>query len=239
MGNIFKRLNIKSRTNREKSLKYSCDTTFFERIDTEEKAYWLGFIYADGYLIQKTKGTNCKLGISISTIDEEHLYKFKDAISSNHPIKVYKVTSGYNTDSEYCRINISEPKMVQDLISLGVSFNKTNILKYPDCSQVPHQLQHHFIRGFLDGDGSIIQKNIKGKVVPHVSFCGTSEMLEGLMDYFKIRVRITTRWKERDNNNFDIRFCRKNDVKNILEVLYKNSKVYLNRKYELFLLADI
>ena len=65
----LKRNNIQARSNKINSRKYIHDFNYFETIDTEEKAYWLGFIYADGYIsIRKGKDfTDYKLGIAIST----------------------------------------------------------------------------------------------------------------------------------------------------------------------------
>ena len=65
-------------------------------IDTEEKAYWLGFIYADGYIINSIKGkTSDAFGITLQEKDKGHLEKFKKSINSNHPILTY--VSAFNT----------------------------------------------------------------------------------------------------------------------------------------------
>ena len=86
---------------------YVFNEDFFETIDSEEKAYWLGFIYADGYI---TGDDRC--GIALKNIDNIHLEKFKKSIDSNHKISVYK--SQYNENcniTEYCRIILISKKM--------------------------------------------------------------------------------------------------------------------------------
>ena len=57
------------RTDREQALKYTCDENYFEKIDTAEKAYWLGFMYTDGYIQNKRKNSNMKIGIALSQSD--------------------------------------------------------------------------------------------------------------------------------------------------------------------------
>lgn len=46
----FHKYNLPLRNDVEKNKKYTCDSTFFNVIDTEEKAYWLGFLMADGFI---------------------------------------------------------------------------------------------------------------------------------------------------------------------------------------------
>ena len=147
----FKKYNLPIRNDKEKNKKYICNNSYFENIDTQEKAYWLGFIYADGYIGKNNN--NGRFGISLSTEDIDHLYKFKESIESSHPINKYRVSSGYKIGAEYCRIIICEEKLVNDLIKQGCVYNKTNILSPPNIDK---KLRRHFIRGYMDGDGSII-----------------------------------------------------------------------------------
>ena len=44
---------IQVRTHRESRIKYKRNENYFSYIDTPEKAYWLGFIYADGFITKK------------------------------------------------------------------------------------------------------------------------------------------------------------------------------------------
>ena len=92
----------------------SVNEDFFEKIDTPEKAYILGFIYADGYIVNGIKGKNKdSLGITLSNEDKEHIDKFKKSIDSNHPIRIYKTKYGTNS----ARIIIQDEELVADLIA--------------------------------------------------------------------------------------------------------------------------
>jgi hypothetical protein len=90
LSKLLKEAGVNIRDNTENSRRYYHDEDYFEIIDTPEKAYWLGFIYADGFIESKRAGFgNQKLGITIAECDADHLDKFKQCISSTNPIKVY------------------------------------------------------------------------------------------------------------------------------------------------------
>ena len=70
--------------------KYYYNKDFFNKIDTEEKAYWLGFLYADGCIVTRSKCkkvTPMSLELVLSSIDINHLYKFLNSLESNIEIK--------------------------------------------------------------------------------------------------------------------------------------------------------
>lgn len=68
----------------DRTKRYVYNKYFFEVIDTEEKAYWLGFIYADGYHNEKYHS----IKITLKTSDYEHLLKFNKAIDGNLTLKI-------------------------------------------------------------------------------------------------------------------------------------------------------
>ena len=126
----FKRLGLQARSDREKSLKYSCDNDYFDVIDTQDKAYWLGFISADGYIASARKQNTKRVGISLHERDAAHLDKFKACIKGNMPVKHYVEKRGYASGIKYCRIMISGNKMADDLIRHGV-------LEHKNCIMLP------------------------------------------------------------------------------------------------------
>lgn len=236
----FKKFGLKARDNREKNLKYTCDSNYFEKIDTSVKAYWLGFLYADGYITKARSGSNRKVGISLAKIDRNLLELFLISLKSNSVINEYKVSSGYKVGAEYCRVIISDPKLASDLIKAGCVEQKTDVLKFPSEDIVPRYLQSHFIRGYFDGDGTIY-KNTQGKAIGtfHVGFCGTDDMLNGIMDVF-IRERIVdhrVKLEKRKSGQTvsSIRFGGNQITARILKFLYKNAIPMLQRKHDLYM----
>lgn len=207
---------------------------FFENINTEKKAYWLGFIYADGYIAARRKHSSRRLGISITESDVELLKKFKEDIESTHPINTYKSATTYNSQP-YVRILIASEKLVSDIEKLGVFEQKTEVLRFPTECQVPKHLIHHFIRGYMDGDGSISSsvKNIR-KTAFYVGFCGTREFLQGIQDYFGLSLTLGKR-HDNDINNYSISIGGNRQAEKVLNILYKDATVFLTRKHSKYI----
>lgn len=228
---VLKRLGIKSHkptplTEQQKKnrRKYNVNDDFFETINTEAKAYWLGFLYADGYV----NTIENKIGIALGIEDKNHLYKFKKSIGSQSPVKEYIQTEGFNKGSLYSRIIVTSEKMKKDLIDKGVLENKTNVLVFPSYNQVPKNLIRHFIRGYIDGDGSLTHSSVSNLI----KIIGTKEMLIGIQNELGTNVTLEQRYPERCVNNYSITIGGNTQVKRLLEFIYGNSTIYLERKYK-------
>ena len=235
---ILKRLNVQVRnpiviTDEQKlnRRKYSVNDNYFNEIDTEEKAYWLGFIYADGYVVTNMD----RIGISLNSIDKSHLDKFKQATLATYPINDYEEKDGYGVGSIYSRILITSKQMKLDLQKLGVHENKTLILEFP--TQVPQNLIRHFIRGYFDGDGSLTygSKQVCGNANYFIKFTGTIEMINAIQKYFGTSVKEEQRYPERNINNYSITIGGNQQVKRILDNLYQDATIYLERKYNRYI----
>src|SRR5699024_9205607 len=138
--------------------KYKINHNFFDEIDTEEKAYWLGFLYADG-CVREDRGC-FRLGLQAR--DVRHLEKFRESLDSNHTIKeTNKVTNEKIYYGNY--IFIHSKKLVKNLVEKGCFENKSLTLKFPSYDIVPKHLIYHFIRGYFDGDGSVSYTVRNGK----------------------------------------------------------------------------
>ena len=202
-----------------------CEENIFEIIDSEEKAYWLGFLYADG-CVSSNRNT---IEIGLAVIDKEHLEKFKKFIKSEHKIGLHQGKLG-----DSYRISIRSDKMKSDLIKLGCTPKKSLTLIFPNENQVPKNLIKHFIRGYFDGDGCIsIGKS------EYVDLISTIEFLECIKDILlKINIKSTIiplATKNRDSNNYRLVLTNKQGRKDFLNYIYDNANIYLDRKYEKFL----
>ena len=155
---------------------------YFEKIDSEEKAYFLGFIYADGSV--SSKGYTLVLGLAEK--DGYIVEKFAECLETDYKVRHYIQNTTYKDNFEECRITISNKKIKEDLNKLGVFPGKTLKCSFPTSNQVPDNLIHHFIRGFFDGDGSIKRINTnRGYLDFTFDIIGTKEMLTGLHKIFK------------------------------------------------------
>lgn len=223
------------RSNQEKGKKYTCNSDYFKDIDSEEKAYWLGFVYGDGYLTHTEK--TIKFGLSIMEADYEHMIKFKNAIKYNGNIGHYEVSSGYKVGAEYCRIIISDDLFSQHLISHGLVEHKSNIMKPP--TGIPEELIRHWIRGFMDANGSImITKNEKCDTYG-IGFTSTVEVLDYIQNHLLKNNAINHiyPYKKRKDEHIvtQISFGGNYQAKQYLDYIYNNATVWLNRKYERYL----
>ena len=228
--------NIPRRNNKENSKKYYYNENYFEKIDNEHKAYWLGFLYADGYIVSKRKHSSMKLGVSLSIKDKIVLENLNKDLESNNKISVYKTVNGYKEGNKYCRVLYTGDKICNDLIDKGCFLNKTLILKFPTEEQVPEHLIRHFIRGYIDGDGSIVTYKYKnGYTTSKISICGTKEFLEGIKEFFKITHIKLNRKKDCKVNTYNLTIGGNSQVKEKLDIIYNNSTIYLERKHKKYI----
>lgn len=201
---------------RRNTLGYTISEDIFEEINTPEKAYWLGVMYSDGF-ISKTKYTN-KFGISVAEKDKVWLEKFKQFLNYNGEIHSYKVNdSGYKPGTPYVRLLIGNNKIVADLEKWGVVEHKSKKLdRIPDI-----QFKEDFIRGYIDGDGSL------RKDFPNIRICGTYDFLTDIANYLKLNYHIY-----QDKTIYNLAYNTKESTY-LEKTLYQDAKYYLDRKYEI------
>lgn len=206
--------------------------SYFENIESPNQAYWLGFIYADGYIISNEKLSNYELGIEIKDSDIKLLEDFNNELGGVHNITLKhnkKSFNGYKYETDSCVIRIYSKKIVDDLISLNVCQNKTNETDFPVCDNYFFD----FLRGFNDGDGCI---SIDKRKHIRLQFVNSNILfLEYLHKSIKTLLGIDgSIYKEKDKK-YQLTYFRQADVKIILDKLYKNSNCQLlNRKYEIY-----
>lgn len=124
--------------------KYVIDEHFFDVIDTEEKAYWLGFITADGCIVRRGG-----LAINLATADAGHLEKLNASLSSDYPVRLAPSSKSL---SGMARWQADSMPMVSALSALGVTPRKS-ATAVPWSG--PTDLMRHYWRGMIDGDGGM------------------------------------------------------------------------------------
>jgi len=213
---------------------------YFEIIDTEDKAYFLGFIGADGCINDKHA-----LSIHLQKDDQIILKQFLHYTNSQHTIKFGKTkntTSSFPDFFEWAMIYISRKNFVQHLLQLNITPRKSLTLIPPPENSIPNHLMHHFIRGYFDGDGGAYfnsnSKNIKGKTLYQFngSFTGTKEMLTYIESYLH-QQEIKTSWTKRmkdNSNNYTLLIHGNIQGTKLYEYMYQNHTICLDRKLILF-----
>jgi hypothetical protein len=223
IGNVLKKNNIKSRIR-----KHKCNEDYFEKIDSNEKAYWLGLLFADGY-VRKRKQLNGKhkqggvVGISLKSGDEYLLEKLIIDLEST-----YKLTKQIKNNFSSYKLEVNSSKMTDDLINLGCVPNKSLKLLPPNLTD---EFISHFIRGYFDGDGSIGRYNGNLKF----TLLGTNELLSWILNFFKQKGIKTNPKICKRKNIYTIQVNSKLDIELIKNILYTSSNnYYLKRKKEKF-----
>ena len=218
--------------------KYTLNEHVFDIVDTEEKAYWLGFLMADGY----NHETKCCVALRLSAIDREILEKYKKFLETNVPIYTFtRVTPVTKLTKQYCEVNVCSPYFSEQLSKIGCIQGKTYTLEFPD---IPKYLYSHFIRGYFDGDGCLSVKNRldrrkkSGKsMIYQFTIVGRESVLLKIQDILVNNVGVTKNSLEKRKLSpvVVIHYKGKNVVSKLMNYLYNNATIYLQRKYNLYL----
>lgn len=225
--NALKKHGLKARKNDGWNRVYDLDESFFESIDSEEKAYWLGFIVADGSVYKPIY----KMTVGLSSRDKGHVEKLRQALRYGCDVKIRMTSSGNSNRHEIAMLEVSSKKMTADLEALGVTQNKT-FTATP--WKGPPELMRHFWRGVFDGDGCI--HRLKGKANTwQVFVVGTKEICEGFASFAE-EVTGTRPTISPHGKIFRARFSGFSSPQSVIRSMYEGASVSLDRKREL---ADI
>ena len=215
-----------------KKRQYKINENYFDNIDTQNKAYILGFLYADGCNFPK-KGT---ISMSLEERDKDILDRMRHEISSERPLEFIDYSNkhdfGYTYKNQY-RMLLFSSHMCKTLESHGMIPNKSLNLSFPEMKE---ELLPHFIRGYFDGDGSIIQGRRDTNFT--LTITSTNNFCEKLKDIVKKDVGINCHVYDASNHNgitkvFTI--TGRTQVKALLDWLYEDADMYLERKHHRYI----
>lgn len=226
LSKMLERLQIKTQTGNHYKY-YHFNEKFFEQIDNELSAYWLGFLYADGCIVTPQSGEQ-EFKLALAQQDEEVLINFKKDLNSTYPIREDSSRHIKNPNHQIQLIHsLRSQKTVNDLKKLGCLERKSLILNFPSENQVPKEFLPDFIRGYFDGDGSISKYNNEY----HVNFVGTQQFIEKLYNYLQMGSIFPDKRKE---NSWYLTINGNQQIIKFYHKLYDNSTRYLLRKYLIF-----
>lgn len=225
---ILKRNNApKYKKSRVNMSKLSLDVDFFKNINTKEKAYWLGYIAADGNI---NKANN---KVSLCSKDKEIIEKFKISIKSQHKIsEIYTLDKRTNNTYKQYTIQISNEIFTKNLINIGITNLKTDIFDFPNINE---KYYSYFISGLFDGDGSI--SIVKSNGTLRVDLISTMEILIFIQNYILINKNIEKLKIQRvSKNKANVwRMFLYKDSVNFLNFIYQDKNFnYLQRKYLIY-----
>jgi len=177
-----------------------------------------------------------RLTIGLAYRDVEHVHKFREFLSSNHPIN-RRQTISFDKPTEEARIRIGSQYMCNSLAKWGVMPAKSLILKHP--AGIANELMRHFWRGVIDGDGTITTSLSSSSGKPQWAVlltAGNAEMPQGFLDFIHhnhIETNATVRQEK--EHKFRVRFGGARLAQEVASLLYEGATVYLDRKHEKYL----
>lgn len=224
-----------------KTLKIRKDSKYqgeLEKINTEAKAYLLGFLYADGCiskLSSKTKNYYVRISLSIEDIDiVEKLYSFFPFFCKReHDFSKYNKNNKRQVELRYYSKFIFKDLKMNGLIERK-SYENKNLLRIPPLQE---DIIHHFIRGFFDGDGSISIAKSRPNL-RRVEICTVSlSFITDLIEWFTSKGCPPGVFREKNTGKqslYVIEWINSKSILKLKDLMYNNSSIYLERKKEKF-----
>lgn len=198
---------------------------YFEHINTEKKAYFIGLFITDGYIIKQPKTEKRSrhsdiVGISLKNDDKYIIEELKRELLSEVAI----------VDNRGCaQISFSSDKISNDLAKYGIVDNKSFKTYFP--YNIDKEMWRHVIRGIFDGDGCITNNNV-------CCFYGNKKLLQDLQDILNQELgfkygKITERKRGAGADSFS--FSSKEAVNKFFHYIYDDNNICMERKYQKFL----
>ena len=204
--------------------KHSFNEHFFDIIDTPTKAYWLGFIMADGC------NTGDEITVELSSKDAEQLYKLKKDLDATQNIS-YRLKK----EHKMVLLRLASRYMCLKLSEIGCTPRKSFTLQYPKA--VPVSLTKDFVRGYFDGDGCLhIQKDKKNRIwsIYSVSHDFILELFTRIAQETGIQPHLYEMNGKNKKKGYVIAIMRRNDINTIQHWLYDGATTYMERKHKKF-----
>ena len=202
---------------------------FFQEINEEAKAYFLGLLISDGNVFKDNTGRQASISITLDLKDEYMLEKFKEVLQANTSV---------GHDGRGCgQIAVRSNIMAEDLAKYGVVPRKSYNTYLPLISK---EMMPHLIRGIFDGDGSIMAKpNLSNdghnRFLHSISFCGTHQLMEDISNYILENLGIKTAvYDYKDRNLSELKIQNIDNIAKFGYWIYRNSTIFLNRKKDIF-----
>lgn len=222
---LLSRRGVASRTLSAARRSLQCNHAYFDESLDESRAYWLGFILADGCVTESSYGVTKMCSIALSIIDKDHLIKLKAALGSEHKLTEIKRDGVVNI----VRFTVSSSELVASLARYAIVPRKSANHEFSDL--VPENLLQHYFRGYFDGNGSISRhKGSKWAITNTAS----ERFLSRFLDWIEGHVgghRATISFSDGIHR---VAWTGTHRCKEILDLMYQDATVYLERKMVLY-----
>ena len=208
---------------------YHFNEHWLDKLDCAEKFYFLGFFAADGCNSKKYNNAKIKLQIG----DLELLEKFKALLESDRPIYQENQKASKNKREQFAvKFELTSKYFCEKLEELGLPERKTYTLQLPDY--IPDKYFRDYIRGLFDGDGNISVSYVN-KPKGLSSIAGNPIFLLQIKEKLEKFLPVNIVYYQKNENCGYIKINRQEDLKIFLDWMYKDSNLYMERKYQKYL----
>jgi len=234
ISSILKNRGIKRRIPR----KYPFNEQYFDVVDNEDKAYILGFLYADGCNYEK-RGS---IIVALQETDAEILNLIKEKIGLKKPLMLRDRSKDKDSNKRknQLALEICSRHFSNSLVQLGCFQAKSLVLNFPTKEQVPSHLMSHFMRGYFDGDANFLKYEHKDRNCQNykISFGSSNIFCKSFADFIKENFNIhTSIYHPKDKHELydTVMISGRIQCKKVLDWVYKDATIYLKRKYDKYL----
>ena len=228
---LLKKYNI-SKSFSEARREYYLNEHYFDEIDTPNKAYILGFLYADGY----NNTINHTICLSLNKKDKDILERMRKEIGCEKPLfhsEYVNKLDGVLREQEI--LILASKHMSETVEKWGLVKNKTFILHFPDFLR--EDLYSHFIRGYFDGDGCVcVGKSKTSYTRLFLSFMSSWDFCVGLQKFLEnknITIHVNHPSGKKKENGL-ARTSDKKEIEKLMHFMYYDADLFLKRKYNIF-----
>jgi hypothetical protein len=207
---------------------YTLNEDYFENIDSIDKAYFLGLLYADGN-VSKVGGCGYRVKIGLQERDSYILERFANYCNFNGPILFRKKATDNHQNQKL--LQIYSKKFYENACKQGLHDSKTFTLTFPKLDDI---YMSHFIRGYFDGDGCVFIKQYKNQMSTSIQFLGTLDMCKGIKEYLTSILELRSDTKIQSKKSiFKYTINDRKDLLKVINYLYLNKKdCFLDRKLD-------
>lgn len=208
-----------------KRLNPNLNESYFNQINSPEKAYWLGWIISDGAITNQPEKSKFQLEITIKQEDEDILHLLEKDLGVENKV--------YTSQKIYKRFSLGCKQMIYDLENLGITQNKSFTVKVP---QFDESYNSAFLRGLFDGDGGFTHyQRSSGQICNELSFCGNEYIIQWVQDTLFHDLPFLSKNSITNEHSIKrIRWSKQKDLIMLRDYLYNNHNNHcLKRKYNL------
>lgn len=232
ISKILKKKDVELRTYSENNRRYNRNSNYFDNINTPNKAYILGLIYADGN--NYIWGNKHCLTISLQERDHDLLERVRCELEYEGPLRFVPLHDKNENYMNQYTLVITDEYMCKQLKKIGVVERKSLVLTFPTFLRP--DLIRHFVRGYFDGDGNIFYDKSRNKwhssIVSTLEFCTS---VSNILSSMFVKNNIYKPKHYGDHNTYVLQTCGNLSTYKFMSWLYKDCDIKLERKYQSYL----